>query len=374
MEYNRARLKRGVKLSMKNTVPKPMLVALVFSIAVSAGTWLINTILGGLLTGGVDSISDTLLYYIQNGSELEEALYITMLGLFRQGPGAMFGAIVGGGVLSIVVTLWQSTMNVGYKGWCLSMVRNENPPMGKIFGALPQFGQVLVTRVLTELFAFLWSLLVVVAYIVLVVVLVIVDAPVFTLLMLIVGTVAAVLGVIWVTMRYALVDYALLDKGLSGMDAIRESKRLMQGRIQDAYILELSFFGWYLLEAAIIYGGVALALVPVIAAADSLDGLVAASGMALLVIIAAVIGFTVLTLWLRPYTTGAMAKFYDFTQGRTGGFTQGAGFGGGSEGWGGPADYTWNSGSSSGTGIGTGPRNDGPSPKPPKSPRDDPWN
>ena len=47
MGYDRGQLKRDVKQSMKRS--GCMMVTLLFTIAVSAGTWLINTLLGGAL-------------------------------------------------------------------------------------------------------------------------------------------------------------------------------------------------------------------------------------------------------------------------------------------------------------------------------------
>lgn len=386
MEYNRAQLKRDVKLSMKGTVPRPMLVALVFSIAVSAGTWLINTILGALLTGGGIGISETALYYLQQGYEVEDALNIAMLELLRMGPGAIFGAVVGGGVLSILVALWQGAMNVGYEGWCLSMVRRENPPMSGIFSALPRFGQVLVTRFLTGMFEFLWMLLLALAAVALLVAAALLFGSIEALIMLSVLVVyaALVLGMLWVFARYALVDYVLLDKGLSGMEAIRENKRLMKGNIGRVFLLQLSFIGWYLLMFAVIYAGIILAVIPFISqiSASSTSGLIAASGFALVIIAVVVIAATVLSLWLKPYVTGTMARFYDWTQGRQAGFG-GPGFGGG-QGWGEHTGtgYSWTAGPTSGTGTGDGPAfgggsgngNDNGGPRAPKPPRDDPWN
>jgi len=381
MEFDRAQLKRSVRLSMKGSVPSPMLVTLLFTVAVSAGTWLINTILGWLLTGGVKGISDTAWYYLQQGYEVEDAINIAMLELFRMGPGAIFGAIVGGAVLSILVALWQSAMDVGYSGYALSMVRNENPPLSKIFCALPQFGPVLITRFLTGLFMSLWGLLLALGYVAVIVAVGLLaeatETVVLPIILALAAVAALVVGIIWVSMRYVLVDYVLVDRGLSGMEAIRENKRLMKGNIGKAFALQLSFIGWYLLMFAIVYAGVILAVIPIVGsiAADSTGGLIAASGAALLILVAMVIGAAVLSLWLRPYVTGAMARFYEWAAGAADGRHGGPDFGGGSGGWGQPADYTWTSGTGSGTGTGMGPApgNAGPKPNPPK-PRDDPWN
>lgn len=379
MEFDRAQLKRSVKLSMKSTASRPMLVTLLFVVVVSAGTWLLNTVLGGVLTGNLGNWSTMILAYTQAGYELDEAVEQAMLTLLSMGPGAIFGVAVGGSVLSILVSLWQSVMNVGYEGWCLSMVRNENPPMGRIFGALSQFVPVFITRFLTGVFVFLWGLLVAVGYVVLFTVAfalaALTESAAVAIPLILVAVVYLVLGVIWVSVRYALVDYVLLDKGLSGMEALRENKRLMKGNTGRVFLLQLSFIGWYLLMFAVIYAGIMLALIPLImqASAYSTGGLIAASGFALVIIAVVVIAATVLMLWLRPYITGSMAKFYDWTQGRDDSAGHGPGFGGGSGGWSEHTDYTWSSGAGSGTGLGSGSGNGGPKPNPPK-PRDDPWN
>lgn len=383
MEFDRAQLKREVKLSMKGS--GCMMVALLFSVVVSAGTWLLNTVLGALLTGGAGSVSDTVMRYVQRGYELEDAINIALLELFRRGPGALAGIAVGGVVLSIIIALWQGAMDVGYEGWCLSMVRHENPPVSKIFCAMPQILQVLLTRFLTGLFIALWSLLVAVGYGVMlfagIVLMRATDSVLIGLPLILVAVVCLALGIIWVSVRYALVDYVLLDKGLSGMETLRENKRLMKGNTGRVFLLQLSFFGWYLLMIAMVYIGVILALIPIIGAyaSGSSGGLIASSGFALLVIVAAAVGTAILSLWLKPYVTGSIARFYDWACASADGPQGGPVFHGVSDGsWGGPADYTWTSGPSSGSGAGSGPQNGGfpppPPPKAPPKPKDDPWN
>ena len=373
MGYDRGQLKRDVRQSMKRS--GCMMVTLLFTIAVSAGTWLINTLLGGALTGGVGHIDQIVLYHMQLGRSVEEAVYIALLELFRRGPGALVSIILGGLLLSIVVALWQSVMDVGYEGWCLGMVRREDPPVSKIFGALPQIGPVLLTRVLTGVFELLLVLPLLFGYGAVLFVAVFLNVPVLSQLLMLAGSAGFVLGALRVTMRYALVDYVLLDKGLSGMDAIRESKRLMQGNTGRGFVLQLSFAGWYALMIAMVYAGVMLVLVPAAGAfvSGGSGGWAAAVAPALFIAIVMAIGVEVMSLWLKPYVTGSMAKFYDWANGSAGSIQGGPSFDGG---WGDPGGYTWNSGSSGpGTGAGSGggfPPPPAP-PKPPRSPRDDPW-
>lgn len=371
MEYDRSRLKREVKLSMKGS--GCMMVTLLFTIAVSAGTWLINTVLGWLTPGDL-GLSTMISFHLQAGYEVEEAVEQAILKLLSMGPGPLVSVITVGMVTSILTALWQSAMNVGYKGWCLGMVRRENPPVSKIFCALPLIGPVLVTRFLTGLFEFLWSLLVGVGYIAAVVVIAVVGAATdliaLTVILLLAAFAAFVLGAIWVTMRYALVDYVLLDKGLSGLDAIRESKRLMKGNIGRGYVLQLSFFGWYLLEAAMVLIPAIVIGVP-IARSNSLEVLAGGIAVIALLMAAGGIAVLVLSLWLQPYAAGAMAKFYEWANGSAVSIQGGPSFDGS---WGNPGDYTWNSGSSGpGMGVGSGGLPPSP-PKPPRPPRDDPWN
>lgn len=373
MGYDRGQLKRDVKQSMKRS--GCMVVTLLFTIAVSAGTWLINTLLGGALTGGAGHIDQIVLYHMQLGRSVEEAVYIALLELFRRGPGALVSILLDGLALSIVVALWQSVMDVGYEGWCLGMVRREDPPVSKIFGALPQIGPVLLTRVLTGVFELLLVLPLLFGYGAVLFVAVFLNVPVLSQLLMLAGSAGFVLGALRVTMRYALVDYVLLDKGLSGMDAIRESKRLMQGNTGRGFVLQLSFAGWYALMIAMVYAGVMLVLVPAAGAffSGGSGGWAAAVAPALFIAIVMAIGVEVMSLWLKPYVTGSMAKFYDWANGSVGSIQGGPSFDGG---WGDPGGYTWNSGSSGpGTGAGSGggfPPPPAP-PKPPRSPRDDPW-
>ena len=410
MGFERAQTKRSVRQAMKMTRPHPILTTLLFTMVVSVVTGMINGILGTVLTGGTGDFSMMLLNYVERGYEFEDAMERAVMDMLSGGPGFIFGMVVGGMVLSAIVSLWQAVMNVGYSGYTLSMVRGENPKIEKIFCAFPKIGAVLVTRILAGLFIFLWTLLVSVIYLVAVFVVTFValsiDSVALMVLFMLAATVLYMIGVIWVTMRYALVDYVLLDKGLSGMDAIRESKRLMQGRIKDAFVLQLSFFGWYLLLTMIVYIGIFVAIMIIgiqVVTGSSDGGLIGAILLALAVMGVAIIGAVALSLWLRPYVSGCMAKFYDWANGRAvnfamgpggygpggygpGGYGPGGGYGQGG-GWGspgapggpasgGPGGYNWTPGAgpSSGTGSGTGAGNGGALPPKPPTPKDDPWN
>lgn len=384
MGFDRAQVKRGVRQTMRVTRPRPMLVTLLFMMMASVSTGIINGVLGTVLTGGAGDVSTMLLSYLQMGYELEEAWSRVFLEMVRQGPGFIFGMVVGGTVLSIIVSLWQSLLNVGYSGYALSMSRGESPALEKLFCSFPVVVPVLVTRVLTGVFIVLWSLLLSVCWSVLVFAAVmlsmLIDSEILMGILMLALIIALWVGMACVMLRYALVDYVVLDKGLSGMDAIRENKRLLKGRFKDLFLLQLSFVGWYLLLLLLFYLVViALAMTFIVYLYSMGSG--SGTGVALVLALAALMGGIALLIWLRPYAAGCMARFYDWARGEADGFAGGAGFGPGSgdRAWGQPGDYTWTAGPTSGTGTGSGPSpgNGGSAPlppRPPRPPKDDPWN
>ena len=363
MQYDRVQLKLIVKAAMRGARTRPMLMTLLFSVIVSVGTGRGNFV-SRMLSGGMGGYSERLWAYILAGYEMDEAMERVLMDFMSRGPGVLFSIAVVGLVMSIIVYLWQSVMGVGYEGYALALVRGEDPDAGKLFCAFPRIGGVLVTRILTGIFVFLWSLLLGVGLAVVIVAMVVIaavtDMVVLPVLVMIVGVVACEIGVVWVTMRYALADYALLDQNLSGMDAIRESRRLMQDNVGRAFVLQLSFIGWELLSIALWLTGIAALVIPIsiqvaYGRVSDIGGMIASAGVGLLIMLVMFLGGAILSLWLSPYRTGAMAKFYDWAKGAAPK---------GPAGWSGPTDYNWSTRSTI----------SGPGPTGPTGPRDDPWN
>ena len=380
LEYNRTRLKQAARQAMRGQRPHPMFVTFVFAALAGVGGQIISQLLG-LATGSTRL--GTL--YAQAVLEYGDADTAIQYVLMSYGPQRLiFAVLVGGGLSSLLVALWQGLMRVGYSGFCLDMVRGRRPQTEALFRAFPQAGPVLISQLLVSVFRFLWTLLLSVGL----AVVFIVDALLFIermapfVLIALAAYIAFLVGLVWVTLRYALVDFLIADRGMSGMNAIRESKQLMRGNYGRLFTLKLSFIGWYLMELAVFLILGAAVLVPVVisaiqSGADSLTALVLSTvgAIGLLSLVSIAIG--IFNLWLTPYITGSEALFYDWTQGIDS--TRPAP-GGGDGGWGQPAPprqdatYTWNPtpGPTSGTGIGPGPQ-DGGAPKPPQSPKDDPW-
>lgn len=381
LEYNRTRLKTAARQAMRGQRPHPMFVTFVFSALAGVGGQIISQILG--LATGSTGLSNLYAQALLEYGDMDTAVQYVLM---SYGPQRLiFALLVGGGLSTLLVALWQGLMRVGYSGFCLDMARGRQPQTGALFRAFPQAGPVLITQLLVSVFCFLWGLLLGVGFAVILIVaaLLFIEYAALFVLIALAAYFAFLAGLIWVTLRYALVDFLVADQGITGMEAIRESKRLMQGNYGRLFMLKLSFLGWYLMEAGIVllFAMIGAATVGVGFAASGLDNplyLMAGASLGIigLVVLAAII-IGVFNLWLTPYVTGTEALFYDWTQGIDS--TRPAP-GGGDGGWGQPTPprqnttYTWNPnpGQSSGTGIGPGPR-DGGAPKPPQSPKDDPW-
>lgn len=381
LEYNRTRLKEAARRAMRGQRPHPMFVTFVFAALAGVGGQIISQILG-LVTGST-GLSNLYAQALLEYGDMDTAIQYVLM---SYGPQRLiFALLVGGGLSTLLVALWQGLMRVGYSGFCLDMVRGRQPQTGALFRAFPQAGPVLITQLLVSVFCFLWGLLLGVGFAVILIVaaLLFVEYVALFVLIALAAYFAFLAGLIWVTLRYALVDFLVADQGITGMDAIRESKRLMQGNYGRLFTLKLSFLGWYLLEAGIVllFAMIGATTVGMGLSSSGLDNpLYLMAGVSLgiigLVVLAAII-IGIFNLWLTPYVTGAEALFYDWTQGID---STRPTPGGGDGGWGQPVQprqnttYTWNPtpGSTSGTGIGPGPQ-DGGTPKPPKSPKDDPW-
>lgn len=397
MEYDRVRLKTAAKQAMKFQRPHPMLMTLLFTILVNIGTQIVSRILGA--ASGSDALSNLYAQALIEYQDPETAIQYAVLSV---GPQRLAIALfLGVFIAGIITSLWTGLMRTGYAGFCLGMVRGQQPQTGALFSVFPQWASVLLTQFLAGLFRALWTMLLGVAAFVLIIVSALIfaeSAPVLMLILFLLIYIAFLVGLVVILLRYAMVDFLIADQHLTGMDAIQESKRMMQGNTGRLFTLNLSFIGWYLLEIGIM---LVLCIVgfltfgPEIAAASGSPEVLATLIMTMLGFLGlfalASIAIGIFNLWLTPYITGAEALFYDWIRGVDSRPAGGYGYGPGG-GWGQPyppqqnhTGYTWKPtpGSTSGRGIGSGQRDNGNGPqppqppqqppRPPKSPKDDPW-
>ncbi len=128
-----------------------------------------------------------------------------------------------------------------------------------------------------------------------------------------------------ITLRYALAPYLLADSPESGaVAAVKRSRDLMQGWTWELLKLELSFFGWMLLSAALTYGVQSFFLMQTGIFAGDMSGLLnTAEGLtrfqeavnSVTSNPVATVLSTLVTLpvfvWYVPYRSTALAGFYE---------------------------------------------------------------
>ena len=369
MEYDRARLKQTARQAMRGQRPHPMLITLLFTVLANIGSQVVARILG--FASGSASVGSLFVQAMYQYDSPVEAFQYALLAL---GPGRITMVMAVSFISGIIASLWSGLLQVGYCNFCLEMARGRRPQTGALFSAFPQWLGVIGTQFLLGLFVGLWVLLFAVAEVIVIGVaaLVFSEVEVLMILVVIVSYIAMFVGIFWAILRYSLVNFLIADQGLTGMDALRESKRLMEGNVGRLFVLHLSFIGWYLVEYAIIMAGLIIASIAFGSALafGSSNAVVAGSLLGFFaVFIAALIGTSIFNLWLAPYITASQGLFYDWARG---GDLPSPGSFGGPGGWKQPGpqnyDYSWSSGPTSGTGIGPGPRDGGPSPDGPAPP------
>jgi len=127
-----------------------------------------------------------------------------------------------GVVLALILSLLHPILDAGFVSYCMKANRNEQKEMKDLLNGFLHFIKLISIFILSMIFIFLWSLL-----------------------FLIPGIVAAY--------RYRMAVYILFDDpGKSALQCISESKALMYGGKLDLLIIDISFWGWRLLDIAVI--------------------------------------------------------------------------------------------------------------------------
>lgn len=317
--YNRAQLKQGVKQTIALTKPRPMWIALLYLVIASVGASLIQSIVGAV--AGTSFLTTQLTEILMTGQDVEEALAEILL-LYADQLASFVGTLLSASLLtSVAVALWQGLMTIGFNGYCLSLVRNEQPKVGRIFCGFSMFGKVILTSLLVWVFTSLWTLLWTVCLTVVIVIaaLLLEAVPAVGILLMIAGFVGFMALTLWTTLRYAMTNYILLDRGIYGLEAITASKNMMKGNKWKLFVLELSFIGWYLLlYAIVVVGSIIVGVVVGVGAAGigtgaasmgALGGIIGGVSFVMIVMFAAI---WLLEVWLMPYINGSVAKFYLF--------------------------------------------------------------
>lgn len=218
-----------------------------------------------LRTGEVNPFRMTLFY-----------LLITLvLDMINSGVSYMIDSAGGFTVLSfsfvsILVGLVALVLNAGYYCYCFGILRREEMPYESLFDAFPFAGKVILLSIVEGVFIFLWLMLFVIP-----------------------GIIAAY--------RYSFAMLNLCENPELGvMEALNLSKQQTNGYKMQLFLLQLSFIGWYLLAAAVmwVYWAAVYFLLP-----DSYPGIMLGSLLFFALSIAA-------EIYLKPYLQLSVCGFY----------------------------------------------------------------
>jgi uncharacterized membrane protein len=190
-------------------------------------------------------IAESVSYTLRTNTELLEAAKSQLRGSYLDAVKITFVytllMTVSSYVLGVLSLIIYGPLTMGFCGYFLYRSRKENYSFGNLFDGFNSFGKTFLLGLLNSLFIFLWALL------------------------LIVPGIAKACS-------YAMSFFIMKDNpSMNALNAITESKRMMQGHRWQFFCLYFSFFGW-----------------------------------ALLCILSLGIGF----LWLIPYMQLAFANFY----------------------------------------------------------------
>jgi len=181
-------------------------------LAVAAG--LIVVLLGGASSGGprlkAEYHSGSGVHFTFGGVPLspEAAAWLA---------GALAMLTLAAVVVALVYLTIGGVVSVGYARFNLDLIDGGSPELGGLFAYFPYFKTALCARLLTSLYIFLW-----------------------TLLLIVPGIVAGY--------SYALVPFLLAeDPDLTAGEAIGRSKDMMSGNRWRLFCLDLSFIGWAIL-------------------------------------------------------------------------------------------------------------------------------
>ena len=208
MYTSRPLLKNNARIIIKTARPSLIAASLIF-LLVSLLMSTLSTKLTGITVDNLITYQN----YVSSG-DFERALtYLTSLIPPRSARVFIL-------LLSIVSMIWQA----GYTIFILNTVRKSGATYGNLLDGFSMTFKLILLGFLRTLFITLWSLLF--------------YFP---------GIIAAY--------RYRMAVYLLLDHPeMDVMDCLRASKQMMKGHKWECFVLDLSFFGWFLLTALPLIG------------------------------------------------------------------------------------------------------------------------
>ncbi|WP_455663276.1 DUF975 family protein [Pradoshia sp.] len=175
-----------------------------------------------------------------------------------------------------LMILVSGPLYIGYQWFHLELIRYNNPGVSTLFsGFTKNYLRNAATYLMVNIFTFLWFLLLIVP------------------------------GIIK-GLAYSMTFFILHDRPeLTVFQSITESRRMMDGRKKNLFVLILSFLPWVLIPLALIIIGL-IATAVAFGAGD--PALIFAGGASIIIGLIALFG---ISIYLAPYFTATIAAFYD---------------------------------------------------------------
>ncbi len=127
-------------------------------------------------------------------------------------------------LIDVAIEVVMSIVSVGFIIFLLNTIRATSPCYGNLLDGFGIAGKIILLYLLESILVFLWSLLLIVP-----------------------GIIASY--------RYRQAIYILIDHPeMSVLECIKESKRIMNGKKGELFVLDLSFLGWNLLSMFTVIG------------------------------------------------------------------------------------------------------------------------
>lgn len=174
---------------------------------------------------------------------------------YQQGAILLFGTIISliAFLINLVIFLVAGATTLGYIQFNIKMLNGEKPKFKDLFSQFKRFGEGLSVHFFRWLFVTLWTLAGVGVGVAVIIPLAILFAfmqvgeTLFMIICIALGLAAGIFVFIKM-LDYVLAPYIVYDNpGIGGREALKKSKRLMNGNKGRLFGLTLSFIGWGLL-------------------------------------------------------------------------------------------------------------------------------
>ena len=205
MQINRQSIKKKSQELIKLSSPKTIYAGLIM---------LALSIIMGLLSGRIIGINLSQAELVQYMQYVEDGNFEYAARILDSFEPSVLAYLID---FALQIVYW--ILSAGFIIFLLNVIRNTGACMGNILDGFGIFFKLFLLNILESIFIFLWSLLFVIP-----------------------GFIAAY--------RYRMAVYILIDNPqMSALECIRESKKMMKNHKAELFVFDLSFFGWYLLQA-----------------------------------------------------------------------------------------------------------------------------